>query len=184
MRAQSRGTITDATGAVIVNAKVVLVNDDTGFMSSTMSASDGAYSFAPVKIGRYTVSVEFSGFKKGTTHVVVDVQQQVRADFQLVTGAITEVVEVSAAPPQLQTQDASVGTVATREQIEDLPLISRNYTFLAQLGSGVTTLNPSRGLDGPAVSWPTACRQYTTITSLMGSTTTTIPLISSMARHT
>src|SRR5205823_8660073 len=48
------------------------------------------------------------------------------------------------------TQDASVGTVATRDQINDLPLNGgngRNYTFLAQLGSGVTSLNPTRGLD-------------------------------------
>ena len=77
----------------------------------------------------------------------MNVQEQARADFQLVTGAVTETVEVTSTAPQLQTQDASVGTVATSEQINDLPLNGRNYTFLAQLGSGVSRLNPSRGLD-------------------------------------
>ena len=112
-----------------------------------MTAKDGTYTFSPVKIGSYTLSVEAAGFKKGTTHVSVSVQEQARADFQLVAGAVTETVEVTSAAPQLQTQDASVGTVATAEQINDLPLSSRNYTFLAQLGSGVTRLNPTRGLD-------------------------------------
>ena len=142
-----RGTVTDPTGAVIASAKVVLVNDASGLSTSTASAADGAYTFGPLKIGSYTITVEAAGFRKATTHVTVNVQEQARADFRLLTGAANETVEVTAAPPQLQTQDASVGTVATREQINDLPLNGRNYTFLAQLGAGVTALNPSRGLD-------------------------------------
>ncbi|PWT81615.1 MAG: hypothetical protein C5B58_09575 [Acidobacteria bacterium] len=142
-----RGTVSDATGAVVANAQVTLTNDATGFRVSANTAADGTYTFGPVRIGPYTIRVEAAGFRKATTHVAVNVQEQARADFQLVTGAITETVEVTAAAPQLQTQDASVGTVATREQINNLPLNGRNYTFLAQLGAGVTALNPSRGLD-------------------------------------
>jgi Carboxypeptidase regulatory-like domain len=142
-----RGTVTDPSGALIADAKVTLISEATGLSSSTVTAKDGTYTFSPVKIGSYTLGVEAAGFKKGTTHVSVNVQEQARADFQLVTGSVTETVEVTSAAPQLQTQDASVGTVATAEQINDLPLSSRNYTFLAQLGSGVTRLNPTRGLD-------------------------------------
>jgi len=142
-----RGTVADPTGAVVANAKVTLINDATGLSTSAVTAADGSYTFGPVKIGIYTLNVEAPGFRKATTHVVVNVQEQARADFRLVTGSITETVEVTAAAPQLQTQDASVGTVATREQINDLPLNGRNYTFLAQLGAGVTSLSPTRGLD-------------------------------------
>lgn len=142
-----RGTVTDPTGALIPAAKVTLTNEGTGLILSTETAKDGTYTFSPVRIGSYALSVEVSGFKKATTHVSVNVQEQARADFQLVTGAVTETVEVTSAPPQLQTQDASVGTVANTEEINDLPLNGRNYTFLAQLGSGVTRLNPTRGLD-------------------------------------
>ena len=142
-----RGTVTDPTGAVIAEAQVSLVSQDTGLTLSAVTGKDGTYTISPVKIGSYTVSVEASGFKRATTRVTVNVQEQARADFQLVTGAVTETVEVTAAAPQLQTQDASVGTVATTEQINNLPLNGRNYTFLAQLGSGVTRLNPTRGLD-------------------------------------
>lgn len=145
-----RGTVTDPTGAVVPNARVTVASDATGLTLSTASASDGTYTFNPLKIGSYTVTVEAPGFKKATTQVTVNVQEQARADFQLVTGAISETVEVTAASPQLQTQDASVGNVATREQINDLPLNGgngRNYTFLAQLNAGVSSLNPTRGLD-------------------------------------
>ena len=142
-----RGTVTDPTGAVVANAKVTLTNDATGFSTSTVTAADGTYAFGPVKIGPYTINVEAAGFRKSTSHVVVNVQDQARADFRLVAGAITETVEVTAVAPQLQTQDASVGTVATSQQVNDLPLNGRNYTFLAQLGAGVTKLNPTRGLD-------------------------------------
>src|SRR5216684_5143731 len=142
-----RGTVTDPTGAVVANAKITLTNDATGLSTTAVTAADGAYTFGPVKIGPYTIDVEAAGFRKATTHVTVNVQEQARADFRLVAGAITETVEVTAAAPQLQTQDASVGTVATSQQVNDLPLNGRNYTFLAQLGAGVTKLNPTRGLD-------------------------------------
>jgi hypothetical protein len=142
-----RGTVTDPSGALVVDAKVTLISEGTGLTLSTVTAKDGAYTFSPVKIGSYTLSVEAPGFKKASSHVTVDVQQQARADFQLVPGAVTETVEVTSAAPQLQTQDASVGTIASSEQINDLPISGRNYTFLAQLGSGVTRLNPTRGLD-------------------------------------
>ena len=143
-----RGTVTDSSGAVVANAKVTLKNENTGLVVSAVTGGDGTYTFNPVKIGSYTVSVEATGFRKSeAAHVVVNVQEQARADFQLVPGQVTETVEVSAAPPQMQTQDASIGTIATGAQINDLPLNGRNYTFLAQLGAGVTGLVATRGLD-------------------------------------
>ena len=142
-----RGTVTDPGGAVITNAKVTLQNESTGLSTTTVTGNDGTYTFNPVRIGSYTITVESAGFERASAHTVVNVQEQARADFKLTAGAVTTTVEVTAVAPQLQTQDASVGTVATREQINDLPLNGRNYTFLAQLGAGVTTLNPSRGLD-------------------------------------
>src|SRR5260370_5782052 len=142
-----RGTVTDPTGAVVANAKVTLTNDATGLSTATVTSADGSYTFGPVKIGPYMIDVEAAGFRKATTHVTVNVQEQARADFRLVAGAITETVDVTPTAPPLQTQDASVGTVATSQQVNDLPLNGRNYTFLAQLGAGETKLNPTRNLE-------------------------------------
>jgi len=143
-----RGTVTDPNGAVISHAEITLTNDGTGFAVSTLSGSDGTYTFNPVRIGSYVVRAVSPGFLQMSAHVAVDVQAQVRADFRMVPGGKTEHVEVTAVAPQLQTQDASLGAVATQQQINDLPLNGRNYTFLAQLNAGVTSLKPTRGLDG------------------------------------
>lgn len=142
------GTVSDPSGAVVPGAKITLTNEDTGLSFSTTSSDVGAYVFTPIKIGNYTVTAEKEGFQKVVhTHLTVNVQSQVKVDVLLMPGAVSTQVEVTAAAPQLQTENASTGQVATTRQIVDLPLNGRNYTFLAQLGAGVTTINPSRGMD-------------------------------------
>ncbi len=143
-----QGTVTDASGGVIPGATVTLTNQDTGLSVTTTTSLGGDYTFSPVKIGRYKVDVEMPGFGPASNeNVVVDLQQRALVNFQLQPGTVTERVEVTSVAPQLQTQDASVGMVATREQINNLPLNGRNYTFLAQLSPGVTSINPTRGLE-------------------------------------
>src|SRR6267378_2815153 len=143
-----RGTVKDQSGAVVSGAKVTLTNEDTSLVTETITSDDGNYSFVPVKISTYTLAVEFQGFQKATQrHIQVEVQQQVKADFILVPGSVSQSVEVTAVAPLLQTQDASVANLATSAQINSLPLNGRNYTFLAQLGPGVTSLSATRGLD-------------------------------------
>jgi hypothetical protein len=103
--------------------------------------------FTPIKIGTYTVAAEFQGFEREIRpHITVNVQQQVVVDFTLRPGSLTQSVEVTAAPPLLQTQDPSVGQVIGGRDVNDLPLNGRNYTFLAQLSAGVTVMQQdSRG---------------------------------------
>jgi acetyltransferase-like isoleucine patch superfamily enzyme len=133
-----RGTVTDASDAVVPNAKVSLQSEDTGLVSNTKTDERGNYTFSPVKIGRYTVSVEVTGFSRIVRpHIPVEIQQQVRLDFTLQPGAVEQTIDVTAPPPVLQTENASVGQVVASRQIQDLPLNGRNYIFLAQLAAGV-----------------------------------------------
>jgi len=133
------GIVRDPSGAGIPNAKVVLTNEDTNITVSTMTGSEGQYTFSPVKIGRYSVSASVTGFQTvQQRNVTVDVQQKVNLDISLVLGKATETVVVNAAPPLMQTLDASVGQVVQEKAIGDLPLNGRNFTFLAQLSAGVT----------------------------------------------
>ena len=142
------GTVKDQTGAVIPGAKVTLTNEGTSQSIMSATSQDGSYQFSPIKIGTYTLAVEQAGFQKSShTGITVDVQQQTKVDVTLVPGQITQTVDVTAAAPQLQTQNASVGQVANSQQINDLPLNGRNYTFLAQLAAGVIGINGSRGMD-------------------------------------
>ena len=144
------GTIKDASGAVIPNAKVTLTNDATGISASATTGAEGQYTFSPVKIGHYTISAAMAGFQTvEQKNVTVDVEQRVHVDITLPLGQSKETIIVDAAPPILQTLDASVGQVIQEKSINDLPLNGRNFTFLAQLSAGVTqSQQDTRGLGG------------------------------------
>jgi len=145
------GTVQDTTGAVIANAKVTLLNTDQGLTMEANSSSSGEFSFSPLKIGNYSVSATAAGFEKTTQeHLVLNVSQTLRVPIQLKPGAATETVEVTTAPPQLQTDEGSVGQVVSEQSVNSLPLNGRNFTFLAQLGAGVGT--PQADTRGNAAS--------------------------------
>ena len=145
------GTVQDSTGAVVPNAQVTLVNTDQGFTLETKSNGSGGYTFSPVRIGHYEITVTAQGFSKTTQkNVTVQVAQTVQANITLKPGAATETVEVNTAPPVLQTEEASVGQVIGSQEVNDLPLNGRNFTFLAQLGAGMKT--PQADTRGNAAS--------------------------------
>jgi hypothetical protein len=133
------GTVTDQSGAVVPNAKVSLRNEGTEFVMTKLTDGRGEYLFSPVRVGTYTITVEAKGFAE-TRHpnVTVDIQQQVLVNIGLRPGTVSETVNVTSAPEVLQTQEASVGQVVSGRAIQELPLNGRNYTYLAQLGAGVT----------------------------------------------
>ncbi|MFZ0959844.1 MAG: TonB-dependent receptor [Terriglobia bacterium] len=146
-----QGTIKDQSGAVIPGAKVTLTNEGTNLAVTMNSRGDGTYTFSPVKIGNYAVSAEAQGFAKAVqAHITLELQQALVVDLTLKPGAVTQVIEVTGAPPALQTQDASVGQVIDARAVNDLPLNGRNFTFLAQVAAGVNT--PEADTRGNAAS--------------------------------
>ncbi len=145
------GTIKDQSGAVIPGAKVSLRSEDTGLTVTTTTGPDGSYIFSPVKIGTYEVSTEAAGFSRAVqSHLTLHIDQKLVVDLSLKPGVVTQTVEVTAAPPALQTQDASVGQVVNARSVNDLPLNGRNFTFLAQVVAGVNT--PQADTRGNAAS--------------------------------
>jgi len=145
------GTVTDTTGAVVPNALVTLFNKDVGLTLQNTTNSAGEYTFSPIRIGNYTVSVTAQGFEKTSQqNVSVNVAQRLQVNVQLKPGAATETVEVTTVPPALQTDGASVGQVVTEQSVNSLPLNGRNFTFLAQLGAGTQT--PQADTRGNAAS--------------------------------
>ena len=137
------GAIKDQSGAVIPGAKVSLKNEGTSLTVTTTTGPDGSYTFSPVKIGTYEVSAEAAGFSKAVqSHITLNIDQHIVLDLSLTPGVVTQIVEVTAAPPALQTQDASVGQVVNSRSVNDLPLNGRNFTFLAQVVAGVNTPQP------------------------------------------
>lgn len=145
------GTVRDSTGAIIPGAQVVLLNTGVGLKQQATTGSAGEYTFSPVRIGSYSLTVTAPGFSKTVQqNLTVSVSQSLQVNVELKLGAASETVEVSTAPPQLQTEEASVGQVVTEATVNDLPLNGRNFTFLAQLGAGTQT--PQADTRGNAAS--------------------------------
>jgi Carboxypeptidase regulatory-like domain len=134
------GTVADPTGAVIPNAQVTLLNTDQGLTLTTTTNGSGVYTFSPVRIGHYSLTVVSAGFTTtNQTNLQVAVGQQLQVNVQLKPGAASQTVEVNTAPPELQTSESSVGQTVSSQTVNNLPLNGRNFTFLAQLGAGVNS---------------------------------------------
>jgi hypothetical protein len=119
-----QGTVTDSTGAVVSNAKVVATNADTGVSRTQPTTREGVYDLRPIMPGTYTVKVTATGFKTFVQeNVVVNALQVVGLNATLEVGQAAETVTVTAAPPQLDTTSATLGsTIATQDYL-DLPVM-------------------------------------------------------------
>ncbi|HZT28922.1 MAG TPA: TonB-dependent receptor [Bryobacteraceae bacterium] len=132
------GTASDATGAVVPNAKITVANVQTGVATATMTDSLGNYLVQFLPPGSYQVTAEASGFKKFVrTNIVLDAVRQLRVDIPLETGAVTETVNVNAAPPLVETETGSMSTTVENSQVVRLPLISRDPQTFRLLVPGV-----------------------------------------------
>src|SRR5262245_14534320 len=134
-----RGTVRDATQAVLPGATVTIVNEDTGLMRTTQTNGAGVYSASELPVGRYKVTVEMQGFKTGSrTAVVLRVADDLGIDFDLATGTLSEVVSVQGSSTVVKTIGGDVSGVVTGEMVRELPLNGRNFLQLATLMPGVS----------------------------------------------
>ncbi len=132
------GTVHDPSGASVPNAKVTITNGGTGFAVTVTTDGSGNYTAQPLKLGSYTIKVEASGFAATTQdNVVVNVASTTTADIAVGVEGAQQSVVVTAAPPALQTEEASTGQVVSSRVINETPLNGRNFTFIAQLSAGV-----------------------------------------------
>jgi hypothetical protein len=133
-----RGTITDPSGGAVVAAKVTLINSGTNSSRTTETDSNGAYLFLEVPIGTYEVDAVQTGFKKSVQKgIVLNLNEVLNVDLSLQLGGGTETVEVTGAPPVIDTTTTQLGAVMTDQSVRELPLNSRNAYQLLQLQPGV-----------------------------------------------
>jgi hypothetical protein len=125
-----RGTVTDATGAVVLGAQVVATNSSTGIASTTTTDRSGSYNLQSLPIGSYVVSAKKSGFKVTAARpFMLEIDQIAKIDLKLEVGDVTVTVDV--APDSgavLQTEDASLGTTITANTLESMPLSGQNFS--------------------------------------------------------
>ncbi len=137
------GTVTDQSGAAVGGATVTATDTARGTTSSAKTTTDGVFYINRIPVGTYDVKVEASGFQSVLQPgIVLVLNQTARLEIQLKVGQATQVIEVNAAPPVLQTDTTQVSTIIDARTNDNLPLATRNYVQLTLLSPGSITPNP------------------------------------------
>ena len=132
------GTVSDQSGAIVVDAKVTIRNVASGVTRSLVSNSAGEYNAPSLEPGTYVISAEAAGFKKvQSTPVLLEVSREARVDLRLQPGAVTETVEVTAEGALVDTTDTTLNAVLSNKAINELPLQGRDFENLLPLHPGV-----------------------------------------------
>jgi hypothetical protein len=132
------GIVTDPSGAVISGATVTATNLATGQARTETTDASGAYKFSLMPPGAYSVKFSVQGFKTAEVpSVTVNVTETPVLNQKLEIGAQTQEVTVEGTAVTVQTENATEGTVVGSQEVNSLPLSSRNYTQILDLAPGV-----------------------------------------------
>jgi Carboxypeptidase regulatory-like domain len=131
------GTVTDPSGAAVGGAQVQASSADTGFQRTATTLDNGTFNIPQLPPGNYTINVQKAGFAaQNRSGFQMLVNQSATLDFQLSVKAIAESVDVTTAPPAIDTTTATLSDVVQHQQIVDLPLNGRSFTQLTLLTPG------------------------------------------------
>jgi len=156
------GSVTDASGSAVPNAKVTVTIPATGVSRSVTTNDNGEYLVPLLGIGDYDVQVELQGFQTAkASDIRLQVDEHRELDFKLNPATVQTSVEVSASAVQIQTSDATLGQVITTQQVADLPLNGRDFVQLASLTPGTAQeTNPNSFFNGGPSSEASARGSY------------------------
>ena len=137
------GNVTDSGGANVTGAQVTARNVETGLIRSTLSGDEGAYRLEFLPVGKYSIEVSYTGFKKALLNdIVLQVNDTARVDVALSVGQVTETVMISDTSSQeVNTSTSDVSRTIQSAEINNLPLVERNVYTLLDLTPGVQSNN-------------------------------------------
>jgi len=144
------GTVTDATGALVPNAQVVVTNQATGVESATQTDTAGAYLFPALPIGIYRLEVKASSFQTAViSSLKLDVATALTQNVQLIVGQATDKVVIIAEAALVDTATTGVGQVINDKTVQEIPLNGRHFTDLSLLTTGTVTPPANGFLSAP-----------------------------------
>jgi hypothetical protein len=132
------GAVLDDTGAALPGTTVTATNPVTGFTRTDTTAGNGNYRFPSLPVGTYNVTAQLQGYATVTVEAVeIIVASDRHIDFALKIATVAETLTVTAEVPIIS-EAASVGTVVSQEELENLPLNGRQFANLGVLAPGTT----------------------------------------------
>lgn len=133
-RGRIQGTVVDASNAVVVGARVTLVNAGTQASATKTTNETGHYLFDMVEPGTYNVTIELPGFNKSQVqNVALQQRGDVTVDATLSPGNVTDTVTVSAEAAQVQFNSSKLETTVDTKLAASLPLYFRDPFFLSKV---------------------------------------------------
>ena len=139
-RGSIQGTIMDSSGAAVPGAQVKVFSASTGLQRTLTGNEQGEYVASELPLGTYSVTVEKKGFRTTTlTQIPVSVGSPTRADVKLAAGAVSEVIEVNASVPMVETASNTMGGTIEAVEAAELPINGRDYTKLLELVPGANS---------------------------------------------
>ncbi|MFZ1087471.1 MAG: carboxypeptidase regulatory-like domain-containing protein [Terracidiphilus sp.] len=129
------GSVADSTGAVVSGASVTITNVETGISTTQITTGAGEYRFDLVPVGTYSVTVTAKTFAKFVQPIVpLTVNQELQLNVPLTLGAAEEQITVTAAPPQLDLESATVEKTLESREVDNLPILDRDiYNLLTTI---------------------------------------------------
>src|SRR6267378_1091342 len=129
---QIEGTVTDPSGAVVPGATVGIANIDTGFKREVRTDDSGFFRFTVLPLGTYELTAQVAGFNpEKRSGIVLTAGATATIDLALRVGGTANVVEVNSSAPVVEPGRTDLGATLSTNQIENLPLVSRNpYNFI------------------------------------------------------
>lgn len=150
------GTVSDPSGAIVPNAKVMVKGEQTGTVFNGVTSSAGVFRFPQMPIGAYDITVTAPGFKATQiTGVAVNLQTTTPVNIKLQVGTAVQSVTVNGSALQLQTESSGVTGSITQEQYNKLPLAlggvgalrsPEAFIFLLPGNTGPGTANSPNGI--------------------------------------
>src|SRR5215831_18024737 len=145
--AQVTGVIRDSNGGVTPGATITATNTETNLMRQTLSNENGVYTLPALPIGVYDITAELAGFQTEVQKgIKLQVGDNLRVNFTLEVGRVTDTVTVTGVVPAIQAESAALGTVVNNKIVTEMPLNGRVFYDLVQLVAGAVSPAPNSTL--------------------------------------
>ncbi len=139
------GTVVDPGGAAVPGVQVTAVNLGTGETRTAVANNIGVWLIPQLPPATYKLTLAQQGFATIVQPAVkLDVNQSVTLDFKLTVASSSETVQVSTAPPTINTTSATLTTIVGHQEVVDLPLNGRQFTQLALLSPGAAPVESAQ----------------------------------------
>ncbi len=136
------GAVTDSTGAAVVGARVTINNTEAGFVFNSVTTAEGTWYVPNLNPGAYQLKIEAAGFKSYVrAGMVLRTAEQPRIDVALEVGNVTESIQVTGAPPLLETETATSGAVLEGKTIVKIPVLQKAFYRIYVYMPGMNVVN-------------------------------------------